>query len=926
MTHSDWDGVGARWWKFDFHAHTPASCDYGRGPDQAALKSRAPEKWLLDYMRAEIDCVAVTDHNTGVWVDKLKEALQVLCTTRPEGYRPLHLFPGVEISVSGGIHVLAILDASRSSSDIDRLLGAVDYGGAPGACDGATRKSISDVVEEIVRAGGLAIPAHVDGANGLFERLAGTTLEGVLRDGGIRAMEVLDPRAPRPGVYGSVKPGWTEVVGSDAHHPGPSAGGGGNYPGSRFTWVKMGEPSLNGLRLALLDGAAFSIRRSDVVADDPNAHAGQVIECVEVADARYMGRGQPFSVQFSPWLNAVIGGRGTGKSTLVEFMRLAFRREGELPKDLLDDWQKYSEASTGREETGLLTDRARIRVVYRKEGARFRVQWSPDGVVEPIEKHTGDGWVPAAGEVRQRFPVRIYSQKQIYHLALDRVALVKVIDDALGDKYRELKGCLDAKANQYLALRGRMREIEARLAEEARLRGELDDVERKLGVFDASGHADVLKRLQRRRRQMEALEAWESELQQMAATLHSTAETLAPEVIEDPDFDAEAEEDAEILALAADSAARARRIAEEVKALAARADALVDEWGRSKAESRWQVAADQAVHAYERLRERLSSEGVTELSDYGPLVQRRRLLEQQLKDLDGLRAGLAEREKDAQRCLGDIETARRGITRAREGFLKEVVGENRYVRISVAAFGSKETVEAEFREILGRASGEFAKDIGSPDDGGGLLGALYAGGITAASLRELKRRVRAIAEDPEGEKVEDKRFATHLGSLASRTPEALDRLDVWFPEDGLDVSYSASGGGTAFRSIQEGSPGQKTAALLAFILSYGDEPLMLDQPEDDLDNSLISDLIVRQLREAKRRRQVIVVTHNANIVVNGDAELVVALTADGGQTRARVRGCLQDLRVREAVCEVLEGGSEAFRQRYHRIAPEVRRV
>ncbi len=193
-------------------------------------------------------------------------------------------------------------------------------------------------------------------------------------------------------------------------------------------------------------------------------------------------------------------------------------------------------------------------------------------------------------------------------------------------------------------------------------------------------------------------------------------------------------------------------------------------------------------------------------------------------------------------------------------------------------------------------------------------------------MRELKRRVRAIAEDPEGEKVEDKRFATHLGSLASRTPEALDRLDVWFPEDGLDVSYSASGGGTAFRSIQEGSPGQKTAALLAFILSYGDEPLMLDQPEDDLDNSLISDLIVRQLREAKRRRQVIVVTHNANIVVNGDAELVVALTADGGQTRARVRGCLQDLRVREAVCEVLEGGSEAFRQRYHRIAPEVRRV
>jgi predicted metal-dependent phosphoesterase TrpH len=70
----DWKWNGARWWKFDLHTHTPASEEYGKGADQAALKARTPKEWLLDYMRAGIDCVALTDHNTGAWIDRIKQA------------------------------------------------------------------------------------------------------------------------------------------------------------------------------------------------------------------------------------------------------------------------------------------------------------------------------------------------------------------------------------------------------------------------------------------------------------------------------------------------------------------------------------------------------------------------------------------------------------------------------------------------------------------------------------------------------------------------------------------------------------------------------------------------------------------------------------------------------------------------------------
>ena len=82
--------------------------------------------------------------------------------------------------------------------------------------------------------------------------------------------------------------------------------------------------------------------------------------------------------------------------------------------------------------------------------------------------------------------------------------------------------------------------------------------------------------------------------------------------------------------------------------------------------------------------------------------------------------------------------------------------------------------------------------------------------------------------------------------LRSLNQESMSELNLWFPGDNLRITF-----GPKSQPIERGSPGQKTAALLAFILSYGNEPLLLDQPEDDLDNELIYDLIVQQLRETK---------------------------------------------------------------------------
>ena len=111
--------------------------------------------------------------------------------------------------------------------------------------------------------------------------------------------------------------------------------------------------------------------------------------------------------------------------------------------------------------------------------------------------------------------------------------------------------------------------------------------------------------------------------------------------------------------------------------------------------------------------------------------------------------------------------------------------------------------------------------------------------------------------------------------------------------------------------------------MLAFLLAHGEEPLILDQPEDDLDNQLIYDLVVQQIRENKLRRQIIVVTHNPNIVVNGDAELLHALEFQSGQCVVAQSGSLQEKAMRDKVCQVMEGGREAFERRYRRLGPEI---
>mgnify|MGYP000055107871 CR=1 FL=1 len=146
--------------------------------------------------------------------------------------------------------------------------------------------------------------------------------------------------------------------------------------------------------------------------------------------------------------------------------------------------------------------------------------------------------------------------------------------------------------------------------------------------------------------------------------------------------------------------------------------------------------------------------------------------------------------------------------------------------------------------------------------------------------------------------------------------DTLSSIVKVLPEDKLQIKIIDENGEI---DINEGSPGQKSAAILAFILNSGENPLIIDQPEDDLDNSLIYSLVVKSIRKMKSKRQIIIVTHNPNIPVLGDAEGIIVLERNNqGKVTFRKNkkaGCIEEKLIREGICEIMEGGEDAFRKR-----------
>ena len=544
--------TGARWWKFDFHAHTPASSDYGKGPQQRVFAKYSPRDWLLDFMNAEIDCVAITDHNTSRWIAKLQKAYTDLRNERNPAFRPLWLFPGVEITVNDGAHLLAIFDPNEDDAVVKGLLAKAELnpkGGDP--IESCTNSSFIEVAQQIHAMGGVAVPAHADQAKGVLTLATGTPLKNIIQSPYIVAAEVDQPTILTEGAFENCKGKWSPILGSDSHHPSSCQES--NRIGKRFTWVKMGTPTLAGLRLALIDGTPLSLARSDQTTHDPNERSHMELEELQISRGYRAGRKQPLRTQFSPWLSAIIGGRGTGKSTVIEMLRLVFDRRPEIPSELRSELDRFATIPDSKDDPGALTEDTKLIAIIRKHGKRYRIRWRPPNLTD-LSQQIGDDWEPSNGTVRDRFPIRIFSQKQILSLSTNQDALLALIDDSEYLRKPQWDVRMKEIQSRYLSLKSQERELRSKTANRLRIKGELEDISRQIQIIESSEYRSVLLDYQRRYKQDQMLRTRHQEMEETISTIENVVEEISPTDLSDSKLESTDKAECEALQLLSDEA------------------------------------------------------------------------------------------------------------------------------------------------------------------------------------------------------------------------------------------------------------------------------------------------------------------------------------------------------------------------------------
>jgi len=554
---------------------------------------------------------------------------------------------------------------------------------------------------------------------------------------------------------------------------------------------------------------------------------------------------------------------------------------------------------------------------------RYRVRRT-GAAVEVIRDpgETSEARVPL--DVRSLIAPRVFSQRQIARIARDPASQLTELD-ALLDKDRlaqneEARRDARERIRQLQAQRSRLRERQKTLpARET----ELQKVNDQIAFLEQAGRKDVLIRFQAFERERTWLDSVLEELEARAQSLHQQAAGEESAAVSLPEVPAQTPSSAWLDRVSTrvrehlGQAAQALR--QEAAALGELAEAL-----RGERAQRWLSGYDRTRQDYQALRQEMQDRGV-DFTHHEKLLQQRANLEREVASLRSIAEDLGRIERQVRSVRSELVEFHEERLLFRRGQAQALEDLDADVRIEVLPFRDEKDFESRRDEWFAGAGLQerdwtllvdhvLATNGSVPDRIATLVGALRKDfEATAERGRALEADVSAVAEllGP------DAGLTGHFfRALQRRDRIRLDDMERFLPEDAVEARVREPGGD--FKPITTGSVGQRSTAILSLLLSAGDEPLIIDQPEDDLDNRYIYDVVVNLLRQRKFSRQLIVATHNANIPVNGDAELIVSLGVEDRLGKISGAGNIDRPEIKGQVNVIMEGSAEAFRLRRER--------
>ena len=859
---------GSRWVRSDFHLHTRRDREFSDTGEARDFVTR----YIAALKQADIRVGVITNHN--------KFDREEFMPLRKAALKDdIYLMPGVELSVkdgSNGIHTLVVFHEdwilNQEQKDFINSFLSVTFAGQANY-DNMNSRSNHDLLETIreldkFQRDYLLIFAHVEAENGLWSGLKGGRIKELgqselftLRTAGFQKVRTRDLREKVKGWLGGWYP--AEVEGSDPKDMDEIGRG-------EKTFIKVGAFTFEAVQFALKPAA------ERVSGNEPPQQPHSWVRSIRFEGGMLDGKRFDFSDQ----LNCLIGIRGSGKSAVLEALRYAL----ELPlDDSVADWKykqdlvRFALGSGGKVLVEAQDAQGRIYEVRRILNERADVYF--ESRLRPGVRIT---------ETVVKKPL-FFGQKELVPKGegFERELIEKLLGARLDTVRREI-AVQRQKVLDVLANLDKLKDLDA---VEQEYQTKKRDAEFRLELFRKYGVEEQLRRqvdfntdVTHARRAVEAADAFVRAMESF--------------------FD---EQEAELSAQGRIESRANADLMNEFNSIFARIRQLAEKGRQLLAEARQAVQALRAKYGeLERRRDAMKEEFAA--------------IERQLSAQLQQQGSVSVRPDDFVRLNADLQKAKLALEEVAKGKARKAALRD---DLAKELKGLSDLWHREFKEI--------ETEIKKLNDSQAALQikAQYKGD-KVAFLEQFKANVR-------GSRL---REAT-LQAVADQHPDfigvygALDTICAGMGDSGEVFRKYFNEARATFltwqvpnlfriqyhgKELRDHSLGQRASALILFILSQRDnDVIVIDQPEDDLDNQTIFEDVIKLVRVLKRGIQFVFATHNANFPVLGDAEQVGACSFAGGHADVRA-GSIDEPEIQKAIVSIMEGGQEAFARRkeiYH---------
>jgi ABC-type lipoprotein export system ATPase subunit len=617
---------------------------------------------------------------------------------------------------------------------------------------------------------------------------------------------------------------------------------------------------------------------------DENHHS--VIERIQIFGGYLDG----FDVHFSQHLNTFIGGRGTGKTTLLELIRYALDIKPKSPRA-----QKTSNSLI---DSNIGVEKGRIELTFsshKEHGKRYKVI---KRYADPVAIIDMDG-ESSNLKIEDLLPtIEVIGQNEIVELIDDDEAKVQILDRFLPNQDTSLEQrdqiLRDLKKNResIVSTMGKIDELEQQVQK-------LPGLEEQLKAFDELGVKDKLSDVEKLSQEEEYFRSLNKDLRKESIELPKIETPFADEGIDDFLYK-------ELF----------KDVDQIIYELNQEIHRLNDQYKNVMQETRTRIEGIQEKWRYQK-------EGIE--SEIHKLIK-------EIPDIHG-KSGrdIAEEYRKIVNYIARIKPLSKELEQKRDS-LSESLSERNSLLENLRR--NKDAIEDELRKTIKKINKKHLKgkvkiDLHPRKIRRHLIDYFTKfSGLAERTLEWINNvedlSVPTLCEDIDRgaqnlfEKYKEygltKAKADIIANMSSQQRLELDEIELL---DDIDIQLNIDPEGETYKSLEKLSKGQQCTAVLNILLLDNKDSLIIDQPEDNWDNAFIANNIVNELRGHKMNRQFIFATHNANIPVFGDAELIGVLQEEDGQGAIK-EGCLGSVDsgdVKKAVIQTLEGGDSAFKMR-----------